>query len=792
MIVDLPPSLPAPTSSPGADLGGLVALAGRKEVGLPLTEVRVRTRVAGSLAHTVVEQRFANTLDRPMEAVHIFPLPPNGAVTELELCCGDLTVKAQCRERGEAERRFETARRDGHRAALLTAERADVHTLRVTNLPPGEEVRVRLVLVEQLEAEDGCLRLRFPTVVAPRYMPGEASGQSGVGTTPDTDRVPDASRLSPHLRLEGGTRLDLEVEFAGVPARLESSLHALKLAFDGGLRVAPSGDATCDRDFVLAFAYEPGGGMRAWTDGIYTLAVVEPPMVAATVMPRDAVFVVDISGSMTGSKLRAAKKALRTALRGLVGGDRFMLLAFDDRVESFAEQFTPYDEAALQRAEKWVSRLESRGGTEMLAPIKLALDGDRPAGRLRTVLFITDGQAGNDQEVVAAVANRANGARFFPLGIDTAVNAALLERLARVGGGACTLCTPSDDIEAVVARVEARFGSPVADGLRVEGDAANPAPRTLFAGMPVSLVVKGAPSPVVATAGTHRWTAEPVRVATSLSPLWARARVHALEDRLVLKPLEEEALRPEILRVALEAQIASRFTAFVAVETTRRVSGEPVEVVVPVELPAQWELSSPMPMVCASPAPPPYGAAPTGSRGRAKSASPGGFFAAAARALAGGPIQGAFDAGGASGGPAEFDDDGIDAMRAPAPARPAARPAASPPRPGTPGPGNDPGVQAAALAATQAADGSWGGQLDRTCAALLALVLLGHTRTRGLRKRAVAKAAAWLAGRTEPVAASVLAVLDAAERGETPNVSVHAALRGAGPEGAVLASAWVG
>jgi Ca-activated chloride channel family protein len=131
----------------------------------------------------------------------------------------------------------------------------------------------------------------------------------------------------------------------------------------------------------------------------------------------------------------AAKAALTAALHGLMPGDRFRLVAFDDRLEVFRAEFVDYTDATLSAADAWIAALEARGGTEMLPAIQNALAGATPAGRMRTVLFITDGQAGDEQSLVAAVAHRRGGARFFTLGIDTAVNEALLTRLARVGGG---------------------------------------------------------------------------------------------------------------------------------------------------------------------------------------------------------------------------------------------------------------------------------------------------------------------------------------------------------------------
>jgi Ca-activated chloride channel family protein len=761
---------------------GLGALVGPEP--FPLKDVRVRSRIAAGAATTVVEQRFANPFKQPLEATYIFPLPAQAAVVAMSLRAGELVVEADLRERGEAEAAFAEARRQGHRAALLTAERDDVHTLRATRIPPGEEVVVRVELVEQLESIDGRLHFRFPTVIAPRYMPGTAIGHEGPGVSADTDHAPDASRLSPPLRLAGGTRLDLEVEVAGRVRVLESSLHAVRVESGDVVRVAPSGKATCDRDFVLAIAFgEPDAAVvRAVTDGVATMVLVEPPLAdPGPPLPRDAVFVVDISGSMSGEKLQAAKKALVAALHGLVPGDRFALVAFDDRVERFAADFTAVDDRAVARGDAWIGRLHARGGTLMLPAIEAALSGTTPAGRLRTVLFVTDGQAGNDAELVAAVAGRRQGARFFTLGVDTAVNDTLLRRLARVGGGVCELLAPGDDVESAMARLEARFGLPLLDEVRVDGGADGEA---LFAGRAAVLYLDGSPASVTVRAngpgGPREWSAAPERTEVPVARLAARQRIARLEDRIAQKPWEEEAIRAEVLRLALSARLASRYTAWLAVERTRRVDGTLAEVVQPVELPHAWSetvflsapagASAPMPVMCAG-APAPSVCAEAAPRQRS-----GGLLKAVGRLFqsrAPGVDECTVDPTTGDAGPA------YEAHRpaAPSPARPSA-----PPPP--------PADAAGDLARTQAADGSWGGDLRRTVAALLALLLLGHTRQRGLRRRAVQKAHGWLAARPgEPLAVMALAAVARAEAGEALSAEpAWRELHAAGAEGAALAS----
>lgn len=787
------PVLPSLTDLPGTPegLGGLLAGAARAPTVFPLRDVRVRAVLTGSVCRTTVEQRYANPLPHAMEAVHIFPVPPGAALTEVELRCGEISVRADLRERAQADAAFAAARDAGHRAALVTRERDDVHTLRVTNLPPGEEVTVRLVLVEQLDAVDGLVRWRFPTTIAPRFMPGEAVGHAGPGVHPDTDLVPDASRIQAPVRLQGGTRLDLEVQVEGRPTKLVSSLHAVQLSLEDGVRVALSSAATCDRDFVLGVSYAASAavGAHAWSDGAYTLVTVEPPAVPPPAgLPRDAVFVLDISGSMGGSKIEAARRALKASLRGLVPGDRFLVLAFDDRVERHSAGFVAYDDRSMAGAEQWIDRLHARGGTVMLPPLQEALAGETPAGRLRTVLFITDGQAGDEDRLVAAVAGRRGVARVFTLGIDTAVNESLLVRLARVGGGTCELCTPRDDIEGVVAALEARVGTPLADDVRVEGGvAARPEPASLFSGRPVSVLLEGAPATVRITgrtaAGPLALEVPVARSAGSLQALYARERVAFLEDRLTLRPFEEEAIVPEIRRVALAGGIVSRCTAFVAVESSRVVGGPRQEVVQPLELPADWEggtfADAAAPgidyVMASAPASAPYGGGrPSGPSAPARPApKAAGRMRSVLNRLAGGP-------------PADEEaDDAADmSLFALAESARAYSPAAPPPPPSVAAPsGPDP---AASLVGSQRADGSFDGDVGRTAAALAALVVLGHTRSSGRAQRTVLKAAAWLAAHAgDPRAALALASLARAEAGEALTLDLSP-LYGEGAPGALL------
>ena len=157
--------------------------------------------VRGLVASATVTQQYANTGTEPLEAVYVFPLPHDGAVYDMEIRIGERIIRSVIRERQEAKRVYQAAKSEGKRAALVEEERPNIFTASVANIMPGDHIDVRLRYVQPLRWEAGKIRLVFPMVVGPRYIPGTAAvGHSGTGWAQDTDAVADASRITPPVQ----------------------------------------------------------------------------------------------------------------------------------------------------------------------------------------------------------------------------------------------------------------------------------------------------------------------------------------------------------------------------------------------------------------------------------------------------------------------------------------------------------------------------------------------------------------------------------------------------------------
>ncbi len=594
-----------------ADDEGLGCL--RTERGnLPLEAVDVRAAITGLASLTTITQTFHNPHDVPLEATYIFPLPSRSAVTALRMEADGRVVEGVLKERGEARADYDQAIATGRRAAIAEEERPGVFTTRVGNVLPGERVTVRLTLAGTLAYEDDAATFRLPLVMAPRYIPGTPleGGQVGDGVAVDTDAVPDASRISPPVLLPGfpnPVRLSLEVDVdpAGLPpATPSASLHAtVTERTASGFRVRVEPGARIDRDFLLRLRFADDAvvrtalAVRADEDGqagTFALTVL-PPAADSTARGRDVVLVLDRSGSMSGWKMVAARRAAGRIVDSLGTGDRFAVLAFDNRIDTpdtLPAGLVEATDRNRYRAVEFLAGLDARGGTEMLAPLLqagellagellagglsadglsaggLSAGGQLPGGQLpggqlaggqlaggqlaggqlagdgereRVLVLVTDGQVGDEDRLLRQLAGPLSGVRVHTVGIDRAVNEAFLHRLAG-SAGRFELVESEDRLDDVMRAIHRRIGAPVLTGLNVrpagmELDADTLAPwplPDLFPGAPVVITgrYRGAAGSVE-LAGDNGWRQQ-VPAVTSDNP-----SLSALWARARVRDLED-------------------------------------------------------------------------------------------------------------------------------------------------------------------------------------------------------------------------------------------------------------
>jgi len=304
--------------------------------------------------------------------------------------------------------------------------------------------------------------------------------------------------------------------------------------------------------------------------------------------------------------------------------DRFAVFAFDDRVEAprwsgrdTHARLVPASDRNRFKAVEFLAGLESRGGTEIAQPLERAVGlfaeprTARDHDRDRIIFLVTDGQVGNEDQVLKVVGARLTGIRVFTLGIDQAVNEGFLRRLAEMGAGgsSCELVESEERLDAVMESIHRRVGAPFVTDVRLEtavggfsvvADAMVPdRPPCLFAGSPLLLLgrYRGRELGPIEVRGKTQGGAEwreavvpTVRDNPAIASAWARGQVRQLEDRYAAGLSNRSALEQTIIATSLRFGVLCRFTAYVAVDRAAVVNegGEVHKITQPVELPSAW------------------------------------------------------------------------------------------------------------------------------------------------------------------------------------------------------------
>jgi Ca-activated chloride channel family protein len=597
-----------------------------KYIEAPRLATDVDIDVSGPTARAVLTQAFENTTDKWVEALYVFPLPDDSAVYSLKMMIGNRVVVADIKEKQAARAIYEQARKQGKKATLVEQQRPNVFTNAVANIGPHEKIVVQIEYQQSVRLADGRFSLRVPLVVAPRYTPQDASPitqnaelKAGWGHTKDgaarntgnkpvsaTLMAPDSNRTNPvtlKVNLNAGFPLD----------DVKSLYHMVKIdkLSDTERRIVLDGDATADRDFVLEWSAVvsnmPSVGLFREHVGKddYVLAYITPPTVATPQKAgREVVFVIDNSGSMGGTSIEQARASLDYALSRLEPEDRFNVIRFDDTMTKFFPDSVPASADNIASARSFVTGLQAAGGTEMLPPLHAALDDTHQANGLRQVVFLTDGEVNNEQQLLDAIAQSRGRSRIFMVGIGSAPNTYLMSRAAELGRGSFThigsVAEVNERMHALFDKLENPAVTDIAANFSQKNVSLSPnLLPDIYHGEPLVLAARmdkaaGALT-VSGKIGDRPWTIslplDQASNAKGISKIWARRQIDDAEVNLTLGKISQADADKRILQLALDHHLVTRLTSLVAVDSKRlRPKGTPLTAAdIPLQLPAGWD-----------------------------------------------------------------------------------------------------------------------------------------------------------------------------------------------------------
>lgn len=554
----------------------------------PILSQHADIDISGMTARTKLIQKFKNPGSEWIEASYVYPLPDESAVDTLYMIVGERRISGIIKEKEEAKAIYKKAAAEGKKASLVVQKRPNIFVTSVANIGPGEEVTIEIQYQQKVMLKDGVFSLRFPMAITPRYQPlgggslQELSSPSLSSFTEGGWSAGDGEESDVHLQtlinvvLASGFDIgSLRSLYHGIIDDEKEGVHTIRL----------NGIVKADRDFVLEWEAKNSKEIQAalFTEQMdsnqYVLIMLTPPTVKNRAhVPRELVYILDISGSMSGKSIREAKKSLLYSLDDLHDYDRFNIIVFNNNAGRMFEKPVAATSQNIEGAKKFIDGLEAEGGTEMAPALELAFENKTPE-LMRQIVFITDGAVGNELELFKLIQQNLGDSRLFTVGIGSAPNMYFMSRAASFGRGTYTAIGDLNEVNEKMGLLLHKLSSPVSQNLKLVTDNGQmiesyPSPiPDLYMGEPLVITAKvpdDTESLVLSgTLAGQPWSSSLAikkgAEKTAIAKVWARDKIrHLMDSRVGGNPIEE--IKNEIVATALKYHLVSQYTSLVAVE----------------------------------------------------------------------------------------------------------------------------------------------------------------------------------------------------------------------------------
>lgn len=605
-IIERRPVASQPVDDDAPGCGGLVTYAPgtTDRVPVPLAHTDVAASISAYISSVRVTQTFSNPFASKIEAVYVFPLPENSAVSDFIMKVGDRTIRGIIRDREDAQRIYTQARSQGYVASLMTQERPNIFTQRVANIEPGKAIDVDITYYSTLTYSDGGYEFVFPMVVGPRFNPPgtrDGVGATGRGAPGASGQGTEVSYLRPRERSGADISLAVDIDAGVAIEEIESATHKIttERPSRSQARVKLSKhDSIPNRDFVLR--YQVAGDVTKTAllthddsrGGFFTMMLVPPRSLAnQSRQPVEMVFVVDCSGSMKGRPIEQAKLAIERGLSRLNSDDTFQIIDFAQSATSLGAAPLAANSRNLKEGRAYLKSLEANGGTYMVTGMRAALDFPHDPERLRVVAFMTDGFIGNEPEILRELDGRLENSRVFGFGVGKAPNRHLMDEMSKMGRGVVAYVGLDEDPAEAMDQFMSRATKAAMTDISIDwGNArvSDVQPRRipdLMVGRPVIVTgrYEGTFDRTIRvsgrTGGTRRElsirtdSSTPSQARAAIPQVWARSMIAELSRRNTMADGNDARSRGLIRQTALDYTLLSEFTAFVAVDSMTRTDG---------------------------------------------------------------------------------------------------------------------------------------------------------------------------------------------------------------------------
>ncbi|XP_012999368.1 inter-alpha-trypsin inhibitor heavy chain H4 isoform X2 [Cavia porcellus] len=404
--------------------------------GIDIYSLTVDSKVSSRFAHTVITSRVVNKADAVQEATFQMELPKKAFITNFSMIIDGVTYPGNIKEKAMAQEQYSTAVRRGESAGLIKATGRKMEEFQVSvSVAPAAKITFELVYEELLRRHLGVyellLKVRPQQLVKHLQMDIHIFEPQGIS----------------FLETES-TFMTNELASALTTTQNKNKAHIqFKPTLSQQQKTAGQQDTVLDGNFIVRYdVNRTASGSSIQIENGYFVHYFAPE--GLPTMPKNVVFVIDKSGSMSGRKIQQTREALIKILSDLNPRDLFNIIVFSEEATQWKPALVPASEENVSMAKSYAATIYASGGTNindaMLMAVQLLESSNRAellsAGSVSLIILLTDGDptVGEtnpkkiQKNVQEAIGNQYS---LFCLGFGFDVSYAFLEKLALDNGG---------------------------------------------------------------------------------------------------------------------------------------------------------------------------------------------------------------------------------------------------------------------------------------------------------------------------------------------------------------------
>ena len=419
---------------------------------LALKKVKITGNVIGKFGTFEIEQIYKNDTNDVLEVGYTFPIVETATVVGFEINIGNKILKGKCKETSKAKKEYQKNIVKGNSSYMMEQETDNIFKISIGKIDRDEEIKIKINYIDKFEIIDNTIQILIPTLITPKYK----------------SKITDKLTYS---KVEYNIDFNININKTINRKSINCQSHKINIIDEGGIERVEVLNYDLSKDFKLNIELKNESNSNAiiskTRDGKSMVYLSFMPEIIDTYedSEKEYLFLIDVSGSMMGEKLNETKRAVIECLKQLDTGDKFNIIAFESEFEAMNIKSIEFNEDNMNKAVKYINNLETLGGTEILNPIRFAL---YEKNTNKIILLFTDGQVGNEDEIIKFVDNNINKSRIFPFGIDSNVNSSFIKQLARVGNGKAELIQPKEKIDDKIIRTFARIQTPLLEDIKID------------------------------------------------------------------------------------------------------------------------------------------------------------------------------------------------------------------------------------------------------------------------------------------------------------------------------------